>query len=271
MTKRFLTAISILCILLVLSPQTATAAAKFDTPAKSAVLMEASTGTILFEKDADVALPPASITKLMTLLLAYDAVKSGAASWDDNVNISRKAYEMEGTRMFLEYGTKVPFKEIVAGVSVVSANDGCIAIAEHISGSEEAFVRLMNSKAAELEMKNTKFVNSHGLPADGHVMSARDIAVLSHHLIKVYPEILEMESLTEFTFNNIKQENRNPLLYNYSGADGLKTGHTNEAGFCLAGTAKKGKMRLISVILNTVDAAQRVDASTKLLDYGFDN
>ena len=173
--------------------------------------------------------------------------------------------------MFLEVGSKVPFKEIVTGISVVSANDGCIAIAEHISGSEEAFVRLMNSKAAELGMTNSKFFNCSGLPADGHVMSAKDIAVLCRHLIETYPEVLDIESMTEFTYNNIKQYNRNPLLANYSGADGLKTGHTNEAGFCLAGTAKKGKMRLISIVLNTVDEAQRLDASSKLLDYGFNN
>lgn len=270
MTKRFLTAISIFCVLLVLLPQSANAAT-FDTPAKSAILMEASTGTILFEKNADVSLPPASITKLMTLLLAFDAVESGAAGWDDKVNVSVKAWEIEGTRMFLEVGSKVPFKEIVTGISVVSANDGCIAIAEHISGSEEAFVRLMNSKAAELGMTNSKFFNCSGLPADGHVMSAKDIAVLCRHLIETYPEVLDIESMTEFTYNNIKQYNRNPLLANYSGADGLKTGHTNEAGFCLAGTAKKGKMRLISIVLNTVDEAQRLDASSKLLDYGFNN
>ncbi|MDD4189283.1 MAG: D-alanyl-D-alanine carboxypeptidase [Eubacteriales bacterium] len=258
-------------ITILIFPQSSFAAGRFDTPAKSAILTEFSTGTVLFEKDSDMALPPASITKLMTLLLCYEAVENGSANWDDQVYVSEKAWKAEGTRMFLEVGSKAPFRDIIKGISVQSANDGCIAVAEHISGSEESFAKLMNRRAAELGMTASTFKNSSGLPAEGHKMSARDIATLARYLITSYPEILEIESMTEYTYNNIVQYNRNPLLGEYDGADGLKTGWTNEAGYCIAGTAERDGMRLIAVVLNTKDDSERFDATVKILDYGFNN
>lgn len=245
--------------------------AEFDSAAPTAVLMEASTGQIIYEKNADEALPPASITKIMTLLLAFDAVEEGRAKWDDEVPISVKAWKMQGSKMFLEAGKKIKYIDLVTGISVVSANDGCIALAEYLYGTEEAFVKKMNEKAAQLGLSKTHFENATGLPVEGHKMSAKDIAVLARHLISTYPQILEIESKTEFTYNNIKQRNRNPLLGVYPGADGLKTGWTEEAGYCLAGTAQQNGMRLISVVLNTKNEKDRLFASQQLLNYGFKN
>ncbi|HHY83446.1 MAG TPA: D-alanyl-D-alanine carboxypeptidase [Clostridiales bacterium] len=244
---------------------------EFNSLAEAAILIEASTGKVLYEKNADQPLPPASITKIMTLLLAFEALERGDVKWDDMVTISELAWRVEGSRMFLEVGKKVPLGDIITGISVVSANDGCVAVAEHLNGSVEAFVQQMNKRAKELGLTNTQFQNPHGLSAEGHYMSARDIANLAKVLITNHPKILEIESMTEFTFNDIYQKNRNPLLGVYPGADGLKTGWTEEAGYCLVGTALRNGMRLISVVLRTKDEAERLAASRELLDYGFQN
>ena len=246
---------------------------KFDSIAEAAILIEASTGKVLYEKNADEAMPPASITKIMTLLLGFEALERGDIAWDDMVTISERAWSqnVEGSKMFLLVDPQVKLEDIITGISVVSANDGCIALAEHISGSVEAFVQQMNNRAKELGLSNSQFKNPHGLPEDGHYMSARDIAVLSRHLINNHPKILEIESKKDFTFNEIFQQNRNPLLGVYPGADGLKTGWTEEAGYCLVGTAIQDGMRLISVVLKTKDEAERLAASRELLDYGFQN
>jgi D-alanyl-D-alanine carboxypeptidase (penicillin-binding protein 5/6) len=269
--KKAITIIAIALILFLSCAPPAYAQVEFESIAHSAILMEASTGKILYEKNADIPLPPASITKVMTLLLGFEALESGQASWDDLVTVSEKAWRIEGSDMFLEVGMKVPLSEIITGISVVSANDGCIALSEHLYGTEEAFVQQMNKRAKELGLTQTQFKNSSGLPAEGHYMSARDIAVLSRYLITHYPKILEIESITEFTFNNVYQKNRNPLLGNYPGADGLKTGWTNEAGYCLVGTAQRDGMRLISVVLKTNDTEERLAASRELLDFGYRN
>lgn len=248
-----------------------TALPQFDSIADAALLMEASTGEVLYEKASNEALPPASITKVMTLLLTFEALERGDISLDDEVYISEEAWLVEGSEMFLLVDTKVPLSEIITGISVVSANDGCIAVAEHISGSQDAFVQLMNKRAQELGMTNTSFQNPHGLPADGHRMSAKDIATLARELIVNHPKILEIESMTELKYNDILQYNRNPLLGVYPGADGLKTGWTEEAGYCLVGTAERNDMRLISVVLKTKDEKERLNASRELLDYGYQN
>lgn len=249
----------------------ASAFGQFETAAGSAILMEASTGEILYEKNADVPLPPASITKVMTLLIAFEALEQGLIDWDDDVNITEKAWRMEGSKMFLQVGDKVKLGDIITGISVVSANDGCVALAEHLYGSENAFVNVMNQRAKGLGMTNSTFKNSSGLPSKGHVMSAKDIAVLSRYIIENYPEILELESQPEFTYNNIRQFNRNPLLGTFEGADGLKTGWTEEAGYCLVGTAKQNDIRVISVVLNTKSEEERFEASQELLTYGLRN
>jgi D-alanyl-D-alanine carboxypeptidase (penicillin-binding protein 5/6) len=245
--------------------------AQFESTAGSALLMEASTGKILYEKEADIAKPPASITKLMTLLLAFEAIENGQAKWEDLVPISEKAWRMEGSRMFLEVGTKIPYKDIVTGISVVSANDGCVALAEYLYGSESSFVQKMNDKARELGMSKTQYQNASGLPAEGHYMSARDIGILTKQLLEKYPKILEIESMTQYTFNNILQYNRNPLLGRFPGADGLKTGWTTEAGYCLVGTAQQNGIRMIAVVLNATSEDHRLQAAQELLNHGFKN
>ncbi|ABN51511.1 MAG TPA: D-alanyl-D-alanine carboxypeptidase [Hungateiclostridium thermocellum] len=245
--------------------------AQFESSAQSAILIEASTGQVLYEKNADVPMPPASITKIMTLLLGFEALEKGLVKWDDEVIISEKAWRMEGSKMFLLVGDKAKFGEIMTGISVVSANDGCVALAEHLYGSEEAFVQVMNTRAKELGLTNTNFANSNGLPAEGHVMSARDISTLARYLIQNYPKILELESTTEYTYNNIRQFNRNPLLGVFPGADGLKTGWTEEAGYCIVGTAQQNGQRMIGVVLKTSSEKERSKAIQELLNYGFKN
>jgi len=268
MAKKRLPAL-ILSLILLLVPAAEVGAVSFDVKAGAALLMEFSTGQVLFEKNADRPLPPASITKLMTLLLAFEALQNGQANWNDNVVISERAWRMGGARMFVEVNTEVQFGNLVTGVSVVSGNDASVAVAEHLAGSEEAFVRRMNERALELGLTRTRFYNSSGIPAPGHEMSARDIATLARHLILNHPKILEIESLREFTFNNIRQFNRNPLLGRFRGADGLKTGWTQEAGYCLVGTAEQEGVRLISVILLAESDQARLRASSELLNHGF--
>ncbi|HHX77240.1 MAG TPA: D-alanyl-D-alanine carboxypeptidase [Firmicutes bacterium] len=243
----------------------------FDVEAEAALLMEADTGSILYEKNIDTPLPPASITKMMTLLLVFEAIEAGRASLDDVIVVSENAWRMQGSQMYLEIGQEVTLKELVQGISIISANDACVAVAEYLSGSEALFVQKMNEKARALGMTSTNFENSSGWPAAGHYMSARDIVILSREIIINHPEILKYESQREYTFNNIKQYNQNPLLGNYTGADGMKTGWTEEAGYCLAGTAVQNEMRLISVVLNTESKKKRLDISRQLLDYGFRN
>ncbi|HPT79156.1 MAG TPA: D-alanyl-D-alanine carboxypeptidase family protein [Candidatus Atribacteria bacterium] len=270
---KLLVSIIILSIVFLSSGPVYAETTEFESIAPAAILIEASTGRVLYEKNADEPRTPASITKIMTLLLAFEALEQGTVGWDDPVTISENAwaYKVGGSVMFLEVGTQVPFGVIVTGTAVVSGNDGCVAIAEHLYGTEQAFVQQMNKKAQELGLTNTQFKNSNGLEAEGHYMSPRDIATLARYFINKYPKILEIESMTEFTYDGITQYNRNPLLGVYPGADGLKTGWTDEAGYCLVGTAKQDGMRLISVVMNTKNEAERLAASTELLNYGFRN
>jgi D-alanyl-D-alanine carboxypeptidase (penicillin-binding protein 5/6) len=244
---------------------------EFDTAAGVAVLMDADTGQFLYLKAADEQRQPASITKIMTLLLVFEALEEGDLNWDDQVLVSERAWRMGGSKMWLPINEHVSVEDIIKGISIVSANDGCIAIAEHLLGSEEAFVQRMNQRAQELGLTNTHFKNSTGWPDEEHLMSARDIAVLSRELIVNHPEILVIESEREFTFNSILQQNRNPLLGRFPGADGLKTGWTPDSGFSLAGTAMQDGVRLISVVLNTESEDERRVASQELLNYGFRN
>ncbi|RQD75163.1 MAG: D-alanyl-D-alanine carboxypeptidase [Candidatus Syntrophonatronum acetioxidans] len=244
----------------------------FEVEASSALLIEVNTKEVLYAKDIDRPYPPASITKIMTLLLALEAIEEGKMDWDDMVTVSEKAWEMKGSQMFLELGQEVSVENLLKGISIVSANDACVAIAGHLHGSEESFVQKMNEKASEIGLTNTRFQNSHGWPDPDHYMSARDIALLSAYTIKTQPEILELESQREFTFNiDEPQYNRNPLLGRYPGADGLKTGWTNEAGYCLAGTAEQNNFRLISVVLNSPSNRTRLSDTEALLDFGFKN
>jgi D-alanyl-D-alanine carboxypeptidase (penicillin-binding protein 5/6) len=207
----------------------------------------------------------------MTLLIVFEALEKGQAKWDDIVTVSENAWKTEGSRMFLEVNQKVKLEDLIYGISIDSANDGVVAVAEYLRGSESAFVDVMNKRASELGLTSAHFANATGLPADGHVISARDIAVLARYLIEKFPKILEIESQKELTFNKIRQFNRNPLIGEFPGADGLKTGWTEEAGYCLVGTAVQNGVRMIGVVLNTPSESARLTASRELLNYGFKN
>lgn len=252
-----------------------TAAVEISAP--SAILMEASTGTVIYEKDADTARPPASVTKVMTLLLIFDALENGTISLEDEVMTSEYAASMGGSQVFLEAGEVQTVDTLIKCISVASANDACVAIAEYICGNEEEFVRRMNERAAELGMNHTSFVNCNGLDADGHVTSARDIALMSRELITKYPQIHDycmiwMENITHTTENGTSEfglTNTNKLVRQYEYATGLKTGSTGEAKFCVSATAEKNGVELIAVIMAAENSKDRFGDAVKLLNYGF--
>jgi len=237
--------------------------------ANSYILIDATSGKILAEKDADKRVPPASLTKLMTLYIVSSALKSGEIHWDDKVRISTKAWKTEGSRMFVKVNSEVPVKELVKGIIVVSGNDATVALAEYIAGTEEAFTSIMNQQAQRLGMKGTHFTDSTGLPDPNHYSTARDLAILTQAYINHFPEDYHLYAEKWMTYNGIKQPNRNRLLWRYQYADGLKTGHTKEAGSCLVASAKKDGMRLVSIVLGAPSDRVRTEDSARLLTYGF--
>jgi len=248
---------------------------EIDLPieAESAILVEAHNNQVLYNKNATEPMHPASLTKIMTLLLAGEALDEEAISWDDRVTVSLAAYEMDdtGSIMYLDHDDEVTVEELIKGIAIISANDGCVALAEHIAGSEERFVQLMNERAEELGLENTNFTNSHGLHDDNQYMSALDVARLASYFIRTQPEIAAYQAEREWTYSDIKQFNRNPLLRDYEGADGIKTGYLSAAGWCLAATAERDDFRLISVVLNSPTEEDRGIDSQSLLDFGFNN
>lgn len=248
-----------------------------EVQAPSAVLMEASTGSVLYEKDADTRRAPASVTKIMTMLLIFDALESGKIRLEDEVSTSEYAASMGGSQVFLEPGETQTVDTMLKCISVASANDACTAMAEYIAGSEEAFVKMMNERAAGLGMKNTTFQNCNGLDVEGHLTTARDIALMSRELIETYPKIHDycmiwMGTITHTTKKGTSEfglSNTNKLVRQYPYATGLKTGSTNEAKFCVSATAEKDGMELIAVILGGENSKQRFQDATRLLNYGF--
>lgn len=241
--------------------------------AKSAIMIEASTGEILFQKNADEKLPPASMTKIMSMLLIMEEIEKGTLKWDEKITASDRASSMGGSQIFLEPGEKMSVTEMLKGIAIASGNDATVAMTERIAGSEESFVKKMNQKAKELGLKNTNFVNATGLTADNHYSSAHDMSILARELIK-HEKILEFTStyedyLRKDTSKPFWLVNTNRLVRFYQGVDGLKTGFTNEAGYCLTSTAKKDNMRLITVVMNEPDSGKRSADTTKMLDYGF--
>lgn len=239
--------------------------------AKAYVLFEAESQSVLAQYRATERLSPASITKLMTAFVVYEEIKKGELKLDDVTKISRKARNMtEGSRMFLEKGSWVTIDDLLHGLVIQSGNDAAIALAEAVSGTEGDFVDLMNQYAAKLGLTNSLFKNVTGLTEVGHYMSAMDIARLARAIITEFPEHYSLYKAKSFTWNNITQANRNALLVTDKTVDGLKTGYTDDAGYCLTSSAKRGDMRLISVVLGTKSAKARVAASKKLLGYGFE-
>lgn len=237
--------------------------------ASAYILLDGDTGTVLVEHNADEQLPPASLTKMMTSYIVSSEIDNGKISEDDMVNISVKAWKMGGSKMFIREGTQVSVKDLLRGVIVQSGNDASVALAEYVAGSEGAFTDVMNQQAALLGMNNTTFKNATGWPAEGHLTTARDLALLARALIYDFPDHYELYSEKYFSYNGINQPNRNRLLFRDSSVDGLKTGHTEEAGFCLVSSAQKNNMRLISVVMGTRSDEARAAESQKLLAYGF--
>lgn len=243
--------------------------------AKSAIIIEPTTGKIIFEKNSNERLEPASMTKIMTLLLTFEAIDNGRVSLDDMVNISKRAEDMGGSQMFLEAGSNIRLEEIIKGVSIASANDGAIAIAEFIGGSVENFVDMMNKKVEDLGLSNTHFANPHGLHADNHYSSAYDMAIMASNLIS-HEKVLNYTSIYEDYFNKPDGSrtwlvNTNKLVRFLEGVDGLKTGYTSEAGYCLTATAKKGNVRYITVVMGEPSSDIRSSETTNMLNYAFNS
>jgi D-alanyl-D-alanine carboxypeptidase (penicillin-binding protein 5/6) len=237
--------------------------------ASAYLLMDATTGKTLVEHNADQRLPPASLTKLMTSFIAASAIRRGTISPSDEVLISVKAWRMKGSLMFIREGTRVSVADLLRGIIIQSGNDASVAMAEHIAGSEEAFVDVMNQQADRLGMADTHFMNSTGLPDENHYTTARDLSKLTVALIQQFPEHYKMYSEKSFTYNNISQRNRNKLLFRDKTVDGVKTGHTEAAGYCLVSSAVRDDMRLVSVVMGALTEPARAIESQKLLTYGF--
>lgn len=235
-----------------------------------AILMEASTGEVLFEKNPDERVSIASVTKIMTMLLIMERIESGAMTFDELVTVSDNAMSYGGSTMFLETGEQLSVHDMLKGIAVASANDGCVAMAEHIAGTESGFVDMMNKRASELGMTNTVFKNSNGLDEDGHFSSARDVAIMSRELLK-HPKIIEYTTIWTDSLRDGKFElaNTNKLVRFYNGATGLKTGSTSKAGCCLSATAKRDGMELIAVVLGAENTKTRFSVASELLNYGF--
>jgi len=274
------TAIGVMCsILFCLLTSTIAHAQALSIDAKASLLMEAETGKILIENNAHEKLAPASVTKVMTMLLIYEALDQEKIKWDDIVTVSTHAASMGGSQIFLETGEQQTVRDLTKAIVIASANDAAVAMAEFIAGSEEAFVTAMNNKARALGMESTNFANSCGLDAPGHLTTAFDIALMSRELLLKYPEVVKYATtrLDKITHKTARGEeefgltNTNKLIRNYSGTTGLKTGSTSEALYCISASAEKEGMQLIAVILAAPDPAIRFDSAMKLLDYGYSN
>lgn len=237
--------------------------------AEAWIVVDARTGEVLVEHNSEQRLPPASLTKIMTSYVVAAELERGTISMNDMVNVSVKAWRMEGSRMFIQEGTRVRLEDLLRGVIVQSGNDASVALAEHIAGGEDAFAGMMNQQAARLGMTNTNFVNSTGLPHENHYTTPADLVKLTRSMIRDYPDHYEMYAEKYFTYNDIRQPNRNSLLWRDPSVDGVKTGHTEAAGFCLVAAAERDGMRLVSVVMGANSEEARAMESQKLLTYGF--
>ena len=272
MLQRLIVALVPLALLL---STAAPAADPMPTPAppiigaKSYLVVDSRTGAELASLSPDSALAPASLTKLMTTYVVFSALKQGQLDLDEEVTVSEKAWRTGGSRMFIEVGTRVSVKDLLLGMIVQSGNDASVALAERVAGTESVFAELMNQHATRLGMHSSHFANATGLPAEGHTTTARDLATLARALIDDFPDYYPWHAIREFTYNDIRQDNRNTLLWRDDTVDGLKTGHTEDAGYCLVASAKRNDMRVISVVLGTSSTKARTDGSQALINYGF--
>ena len=247
----------------------ATPAAGIDTEATHALIIEVETGAVLLDKGADDRMPPASMGKLMTAYVVFGMLRDGKAKLDDELPVSENAWRTGGSKMFVPLGEHVKIADLIRGMIIQSGNDACVVLAEGLAGSVEAFVDLMNQKAKQIGLKDSHFANVDGLPDPNEWMTARDLTTLATRTIKDFPEYYKIYSEMDFTFNNIKQGNRNPLLYKNVGADGLKTGHTEEAGFCLTASVLRGDRRIVMVLGGLPTMKSRAEESERLIDWAF--
>ncbi len=247
------------------------AARALETPAREAILIDVDTRTVLFEKNSQQRMPTASMSKVMTTYLVFDALKEGRIKLDDTMTVSEKAWRIQGSKMFVPINEQIKVEDLLRGVIVQSGNDATVVLAEGIAGTEEAFADMMNVTAKKIGMNNSHFMNASGWPDPNHYSTAYDLALLAYHMITEHSDYYHYYSEKEFTFNKIKQGNRNPLLYRNIGADGIKTGHTEEAGYGLMASAVQGGRRLILVVNGLESMQQRADESARLLSWGFQN
>jgi D-alanyl-D-alanine carboxypeptidase (penicillin-binding protein 5/6) len=245
------------------------AAFAFESKGREALVIDAITGMVMYEKEADIPIPPASMSKLMTLYMLFEALRDGRVTLDTEFLVTPHAQSMEGSRMFVEAGTKVRVGDLIHGIIVQSGNDACVVVAEGLAGSEETFAQQMTKRAEELGMTRSAFTNASGLPDPGHHMSARDLVILARHLIADFPEYYPYFSETEYTWNGIKQQNRNPLLELGLGVDGLKTGHTAEAGYGLVGSAEQNGQRVIFMVGGLSSEKERAAETQAMVKWAF--
>jgi D-alanyl-D-alanine carboxypeptidase (penicillin-binding protein 5/6) len=261
------------CLVALVAAAAPAEAANFDTSAKHAIVVDFQTGAVLLDKDADKPMPTASTSKIMTAYTVYTYLRDGKATLDDMLPVSENAWRTglhgDQSRMFVPYPGEVKVEDLLRGMIIQSGNDACVVLAEGLAGSTGAFVDKMNEVAKQIGLTNSHFANVHGLPDPNHYMSARDLATLSRHLIQDFPQYYRYEAEKEFTYNNVRQGNRNPLLYKDLGADGIKTGHTEEAGYSLVGSAVRGGRRVIMVLAGMQSMKERASESERVLDWAF--
>ena len=255
-----------LCLALALAPLAARA---FETQAREALVLDHDTGMVLFAKDADTPMPPASMSKLMTLYMLFEAIRDGRVKLDTQFSVSPTAQAMGGSRMFVEAGTSVPVEALIHGIIVQSGNDACVVVAEGLAGSEAVFAEQMTRRARDLGMSNSTFKNASGWPEEGHLMTPRDLVTLSRHIIDDFPQYYPYFHETEFTWNGITQPNRNPLLKLGIGVDGLKTGHTEEAGYGLVGSAVQNNQRVIFMVTGLASERARAEETEAIVKWAF--
>jgi D-alanyl-D-alanine carboxypeptidase (penicillin-binding protein 5/6) len=243
--------------------------AGMETQAKHALILEAETGVVLLDKGGDERIPPASMSKIMTAYVVFSLLKEGRAALTDQLPVSERAWRLQGSKMFVPIDARISIDDLIKGVIIQSGNDACVVLAEGLAGSEEAFVELMNQKAKEIGLKDSHFTNVSGLPDPDHWMTARDLTTLAMRTIKDFPEYYHYYSQIDYEFNNIKQGNRNPLLYKNVGADGLKTGHTEEAGFSLTASVVRDNRRIILVLNGLPTMKARAQESERLIEWAF--
>ena len=251
------------------TPVSSPNAQALDTTARNAYVIDLATDTVLLSKAADVPMPPASMSKLMTIYMVFDRLKKGSLSLDDTFLVSEKAWRKGGSKMFVKVGDRIKVSDLLRGIIVQSGNDACIVVAEGIAGSEDAFAEMMTRRAKEIGLTNSKFANATGWPNPEHYMSARDLAVLSERLVTDFPEQYKIFSEKTFTYSKITQSNRNPLLYRDIGSDGLKTGHTEEAGYGLAASAIRDGRRIVSVLNGLSSVRERSQESLRVMEWAF--